>query len=586
MTARSGKVLVLGNDTRSFLSVIRSLGRRGLAVHVGWSDADAPALRSRYVVKAHQIPPYSARAQHWKQALRDLLEREAFDLVIPCEDARIIPLQANRPELEQLARIYLLNDRAFEITSSKQQSTELAESLGIPVPRGGLVRSVAEAEALLGRLAPPIFLKPLVSVSGEDTLQRDWVRRVSSPQEAVSHLEEMLARGHVLVQENFSGQGAGVEILAKAGKVLAAFQHLRIHEPPHGGSSSYRRGVPLDPRLLYATRKLVEALDYTGVGMFEFKIDPRSGEWVFMEVNGRFWGSLPLALASGADFPWYLYQMLVLGEESFPSRFSTGVYCRNLVLDIDWFRRNWKADRRDPTLNRVPLRQMLGELKNIILLRERSDTFALDDLAPGLEDLRQGMRFMWKGLLREIQPRLLSLPGLRWWVGRRARSAMVAARSALFVCRGNICRSPFAERLTRSVLGERLKVSSAGFFPKEGRASPGNAVQAASKLGVDLSGHRSRVVTAQDVAQADAIFIFDAINRSEMLKAFPHARGKIHFIGALDSRGPLTIPDPWGCGVETFSEVYQQIAGTLRRQYATPNAAEKTAKSSSRVTLS
>jgi protein-tyrosine-phosphatase/predicted ATP-grasp superfamily ATP-dependent carboligase len=579
MMAPSRKVLVLGNDTRSFLSVIRSLGRRGLSVHVGWCDADAPAVRSRYVSIVHQLPAYAARNDDWKRALRELLEHEGFDLVIPCDEPRIIPLQANRRQLEQVGRIYLLHDRAFEISSSKLQSTALAASLGIPVPQGGLATSISEAEVLLDDLAMPVFLKPLTSFSGDDRLQRNSVRKAYSRQEARWALEEMFSRGHVLLQENFSGRGVGIEILAKAGRVLTAFQHVRVHEPLHGGGSSYRRSAPLDPQLLDATRKLTEALCYTGVGMFEFKVDPRSRRWVFMEINGRFWGSLPLALAAGADFPWYLYQMLVLGQETFLSRFATDLYCRNLVSDLAWLRWNCRADPKDSTLNRVPLHKVMSEVKNIVLLRERSDTFAMDDLAPAFADLCQGVELMWSGVFPQIQARMLSLPGVRSWARWRARSALASARRVLFICRGNICRSPFAEQFARSLFGERIVVSSAGFFPKEGRTSPDNAMQAARELGVDLSRHRSRVLTAQDVAQADAIFVFDPMNLSDLLKAFPGARQRVHFLGALGVDGAVAIPDPWGSSLDSFSQTYHRIAGTLRQCEADVGAVRRAARS-------
>src|SRR5229473_318873 len=130
-----GKVLVLGDDLRSFLSVIRSLGRRGLRVEVGWCAPDCPARFSRYVSRFHVLPPYSAKDSGWKLAFKRLLQSEDFDLVIPCDDPRIIPLQFNRAELEPLARIYLLEDRAFQITSNKLASHQLAKELGVPVPR-------------------------------------------------------------------------------------------------------------------------------------------------------------------------------------------------------------------------------------------------------------------------------------------------------------------------------------------------------------------------------------------------------------------------------------------------------------------
>ncbi|MFB3041919.1 MAG: ATP-grasp domain-containing protein, partial [Candidatus Poribacteria bacterium] len=133
-----------------------------------------------------------------------------------------------------------------------------------------------------------------------------------------TNLEILLEQGDVSVQENFIGMGVGVELLAAQGESLFAFQHVRVHEPIMGGGSSYRKSVALDSELLEASTKLLKALNYTGVAMVEFKVNFKTGAWVFIEINARFWGSLPLAVAAGADFPYYLYQLLVMGKRKFP----------------------------------------------------------------------------------------------------------------------------------------------------------------------------------------------------------------------------------------------------------------------------
>ena len=66
---RPGKVLVLGQEDRAFLAVVRSLGRRGIDVHVAWCPADAVALRSRYVTQRHALPRYARDDAAWRDAL-------------------------------------------------------------------------------------------------------------------------------------------------------------------------------------------------------------------------------------------------------------------------------------------------------------------------------------------------------------------------------------------------------------------------------------------------------------------------------------------------------------------------------------
>ena len=387
----SGKVLVLGSDTRSFLGVVRSLGRYGLAVHVAWCPPGAAALRSRYVAHAHALPAYDDGDRRWLDALVDLLRRERFDLVVPCDDPTQLPLQLHRAAIEPHAAVYLLSDEAFAVTASKVRTSALARELGIPVPFEVVVDDAGALDRIQ-RLALPLVLKPHQSYGTDDLSRKRVVRKVATAAELRPALEAMLRHGPVQVQEHVTGAGVGVELLAHDGEVLVAFQHERVHEPPAGGGSSYRRSVALDGALLDAARAIVRALRYTGVAMVEFKVDARTGRWVLIEVNGRFWGSLPLAVAAGADFPRYLYQLLVEGTRDFPPTYRVGLYARNWLKDAAWLRANAAADASDPCLTTVPAWRIAAELGNVLLLRERSDTFVLDDPAPALAEIGAALR--------------------------------------------------------------------------------------------------------------------------------------------------------------------------------------------------
>ena len=563
-----GKVLVLGDDVRSFLSVIRSLGRRGLDVHVAWCSANSPARFSRYVSEFHSLPAYSPGAPSWIERFKELLQRERFNLVVPCDDPRIIPLQFNRSELEPLARIYLLDNRAFQITSDKLASQELAGSLGIAVPRSArLDQFTSGIRRFLGlrRFGLPLVLKPLSSFTQQNTVFRNRVRKAYSYAEAEILLARMLAGGPVLVEENFVGRGVGVEVLVHAGEVLTAFQHERVHEPLLGGGSSYRRSVPLHPPLFEASCSLMRALSYTGVAMVEFKLNPKTGRWVMIEINGRFWGSLPLALAAGAEFPWFLYQMLVLEKRDFPRQFRTGLYCRNWTADVDWLRANMHANRSDPTLATRPLTSVLGELRHLAAFRERSDTLVIDDPKPAWVELRQWAQAKWTRLRSSMATKLSSMPLLRARARRSARRALHSANTVFFVCQGNICRSPFAEALARRVFNHGATLLSAGFDKREGRATPPQAQEAAAQLGVDLSGHRSKTVTEELLRSADVIFLFDAANYCRLASEFPSARHKAHFLGIFDETQSVVIPDPWGSEQRAFLDVYRRIQRALAK---------------------
>jgi protein-tyrosine phosphatase len=137
-----------------------------------------------------------------------------------------------------------------------------------------------------------------------------------------------------------------------------------------------------------------------------------------------------------------------------------------------------------------------------------------------------------------------AFPPVRSALSRRARRAWSEGGEVLFLCSGNIWRSPFAEAVVRVTQPDR-RVRSAGFFPQPGRPSPPEAVAlAAERWGIDLSEHRSAVVDGVAVAHAGAIFLFDAGNVLLLARRHPTALRRAHLVGALDPDGPLLIADP------------------------------------------
>lgn len=137
------------------------------------------------------------------------------------------------------------------------------------------------------------------------------------------------------------------------------------------------------------------------------------------------------------------------------------------------------------------------------------------------------------------------------------------ARSLLFVCLGNICRSPFAERLALSQLPADRRAASAGHYPDPGRRSPLDAIAVADGFGVDLRPHRSRVLSRALLEEADAVFVCDRQNHRAIAVGHPWATERTHFLGALDPEGALTIGDPFGGAAAEYEATYRQIAGAI-----------------------
>ncbi|MGO4325710.1 low molecular weight phosphotyrosine protein phosphatase [Cupriavidus sp. 2TAF22] len=128
-------------------------------------------------------------------------------------------------------------------------------------------------------------------------------------------------------------------------------------------------------------------------------------------------------------------------------------------------------------------------------------------------------------------------------------------RSILVVCIGNTCRSPMAQCL----LGNSLPgctITSAGLAPLEGAAADPHIVRLLAEDGLDLPGHRARVLDASMVSGADLVLVMDTEQREALERLYPHARGKVY---RLCEFVHADVPDPYGCSQNMFRIVFGLI---------------------------
>lgn len=134
--------------------------------------------------------------------------------------------------------------------------------------------------------------------------------------------------------------------------------------------------------------------------------------------------------------------------------------------------------------------------------------------------------------------------------------------NVLFLCYGNICRSPLAERYFEAVAEERgidgISADSAGLRTTAGRTSPDDAVRVAGELGVDLSDHRSKPVTAELLEWSDLVFVMDLLNYHDLRRGFGDLDEKTRFLGVFSGEG-YEISDPYGEGLDGFRTLYGDV---------------------------
>ncbi|MEI6454755.1 MAG: low molecular weight protein-tyrosine-phosphatase [bacterium] len=133
----------------------------------------------------------------------------------------------------------------------------------------------------------------------------------------------------------------------------------------------------------------------------------------------------------------------------------------------------------------------------------------------------------------------------------------------LFVCTGNICRSPLAEGILRDKLSKRgtdIQVDSCGFesFHK-GDPPDQRALSIARKRGIDISGHASRLFTIRDFDAFDRIYVMDASHYGKLMRLARNEtdRRKVDYIlNILHPGKNIPVPDPWYEDLAAFEKVY------------------------------
>ena len=228
--------------------------------------------------------------------LARVLEQRDFDLVIPVGAssvalaARVCPEKAVLPPLA-----------AIETCLSKAATAELAEAVGVPVPRTWAPGTMEEALSL----EPPF---PCVLKPGNETL----AKFTCYPRNRAEYLEQYRACAGIcraaggplpLVQEFVSGRGVGFFGLYDRGVCKWVFMHRRIRELPVTGGPSTAAEAFYHPRLREFGVTLLDALQWHGVAMVEMKYDEADERFRLIEINPKFWGSTELALRAGVNFP-------------------------------------------------------------------------------------------------------------------------------------------------------------------------------------------------------------------------------------------------------------------------------------------
>ena len=394
------RILVLDGHSAAALSVTRSAGRAGHWVAVGANQGIfAAAKLSRYCRVAFDYPVSTSEPAQFVDCILEFVRANQIDLVVPVTDWTLGPLSAERERFAGLCRLAMPSHAAVEFASDKFRTIELAQEIGIGVPKTRLIRSLDDVSACEGIGFPGVV---------KDRFSVRWIQQKAvfgsvayaySPDELKTRVADRLEKaGDVLIQEFVSGQGIGFSCFVADGKTFIPFQWLRVREvDPRGSASSARKSIPLDDVVVSQSEQLITRMGFEGIAMVEYKRTP-DGRLVLMEINGRPWGSIGLAVASGIDYPRYLIDWCLEGKlPPEKIRYRGNILCRRAVGELTHLSniragrpRNWPGSYPGfwPTLMQMALPWRPGMCY---------DDLWISDLRPGIAGLRNWFQRRAKG---------------------------------------------------------------------------------------------------------------------------------------------------------------------------------------------
>lgn len=573
--------LLVGTAPRLALAVSRSLSTRGVTVFAVPSTSDEGPVSTRAISRYFPLPDARADAAGYDEGLEAIVKRTGAGVLFPLSDTALAAIARNDAALRTICHPACPSPEIVSRVLDKSTTIGFAQTLAIDVPETYEVGETSTAREAARLMAYPVIAKPKNHAKHGGYR----IRYFTGPDELEGALaDDPHFESRYLVQQFVPGSGMGVAALMHDGDPVAIFAHRRIKElPASGGVSVVSESIAPEKEMVDKAIALLRAIGWEGVALVEFRRAADGTDWL-MEVNGRYWGTLPTAIAAGVDFPFYQWEIVHGRKPQVDPNYATGLrvrWTRGAVLRLRE-RLFEPTGFGTPKLTRAQewssFRQDMGRGVRDAMWRASEPVPAIADAAPAVTRL---MTSAFRASLKPLVPRTIvrarrrygMLGAMRFAAFALARAVSPGSdylrrpfspRSVLFICTGNIMRSVLGAAAFRAVLlaggkGD-VAVDSAGL-----RASPGlpaaiRTLSAAEAAGLDVRGHRSKRVDDVDVRAFDAIVVMDRLQQFELMRRFPDAVKKTYMLGACLPRYPrLEIPDPNFADDDACREIFALV---------------------------
>lgn len=387
---------ILGLETQIGLGLVREIGRAGIPVVGIAQRAEAIGLSSRYLFASSVVT--DPRSDDGIKAIRALGSRYGSGFLIAVSETNVRWLIDHQQSFGEM-RPLVPTLQAFETVADKARTIEIARQLGIDIPASVVPQDWLDVESIARSFRFPAVMKwpAPESVSGVLAEYGLPLHKAEYVYDAGDFLKVAARYRPIgrwpLLQEYCAGRGLGQFFFMHQGNAVRRFQHLRIAEwPPEGGFSSVCDALPLRyfADLQAKSIALLQAINWQGVAMVEYRHDKKTGRSCLMEINGRYWGSFPLAVQSGAGFGLLTYWLQGLGKMPELPAVRDNLRCRMLATEVKRLGRIlFQSERiQDTTFQVRPWYELARFALDFFRPNVRYYVWSFDDPMPLLADLR------------------------------------------------------------------------------------------------------------------------------------------------------------------------------------------------------
>tara|TARA_B100001057_G_C22826424_1_gene941616 strand:+ start:952 stop:2151 length:1200 start_codon:yes stop_codon:yes gene_type:complete len=298
------KVLLTYGWVRSSYAALRNLNQHNIPVVVSDSTSFGMSQFSRYKKGFVKYKSHYEDEEKFINNIIKICDEEHIDLIFPSHNETEV-IARNKDKFNKGLVALIPDSEHCKIFNNKSLSYDLAEELGIPIPkRIKYTNPNTLAKKISDQNINNTVIKLLTGNSSKGVFYAKNPKQAQHIVKELIYKYDLEAKRFPQVEEQIYGEGYGSSVLYWHGEQIASFTHRRLREKIETGGTSTYREVARHEGIENAAKKIFNKVGWHGLAMSEFKVCKETGNYWFIEINPRMWGSIPLAIQSGVEFPY------------------------------------------------------------------------------------------------------------------------------------------------------------------------------------------------------------------------------------------------------------------------------------------